>query len=246
MPPLIPGPPGFDTVGSIAQLRSAVSAAQPNASLSLYLPPSSRFELGGTPITVGAIELELASDSPGATLDAQFSSHLLDVQNGARLRLQSLTLANGNSDSNGGAIRFSPGSETTARSILILNSYSGVNGGALFLNGGVVTMASGSSIRNSSCDRYGGAIMLGSGSLIFTTGSSIVSCVGYAGGGVYLTYGTLSIIGGSVMDCTCKRYGGGVWNWGGTTVLNNASIINCQAVSEAGAFGSERLGIELD
>eukprot|EP00966_Prymnesium_polylepis_P157293 3635305-Prymnesium_polylepis.1 len=62
MPPLIPGPSGFTTVATPAQLQAAVNTTPPHDSLLLYLPPGSVFRLGGMPIIVGPIDLLLASD----------------------------------------------------------------------------------------------------------------------------------------------------------------------------------------
>ena len=95
LPPLIPGPDGFHTVVNAAQLQSAIAATPSLGSVSLYVQPGSVIHLQGTPITVGAIELYIYSDDPGATLDAHQASRILDVQSGARVRLYGITLANG-------------------------------------------------------------------------------------------------------------------------------------------------------
>eukprot|EP00966_Prymnesium_polylepis_P169954 3928988-Prymnesium_polylepis.1 len=52
----------------------------PNASLAVFLPTGSVLRLGEVPVVVGPIDLLLASEGIGATLDAHHASRVLDVQ----------------------------------------------------------------------------------------------------------------------------------------------------------------------
>ena len=103
-PPLLPAPGGFVIVTAATEIRAAITTTPPGGSLALYLPPGSVVLLGGAPITVGPISLVIASDSEGATLDAEYRTQLFDVQSGAQLQLHALTLMNGVSSAVGGAM----------------------------------------------------------------------------------------------------------------------------------------------
>eukprot|EP00966_Prymnesium_polylepis_P304233 7028900-Prymnesium_polylepis.1 len=83
MPPHVPGPSGFTTVGTTAQLREAIDDAPSGSMRALFLPPGQVFDLDGSPIVVGPIELQMASAGKDAVLDAQHRSRVLELQSGA-------------------------------------------------------------------------------------------------------------------------------------------------------------------
>eukprot|EP00966_Prymnesium_polylepis_P315094 7280948-Prymnesium_polylepis.1 len=74
MPPLIPGPSGFTTVGTVAQLRAAIDAAPSGSALALFVAPGHVIYLEGSAIVVGPIEVQIASSGEGAVIDAQHQS----------------------------------------------------------------------------------------------------------------------------------------------------------------------------
>ena len=74
MPPLVPAPSGFDTVGSVDQLDSVLKETPRGGVVKLYLPPGSMIRLSGAAIRVEKIEMHLASGGEGATIDAQFKA----------------------------------------------------------------------------------------------------------------------------------------------------------------------------
>eukprot|EP00966_Prymnesium_polylepis_P267080 6170267-Prymnesium_polylepis.1 len=103
MPPLIPGPSGFTTVGTVAQLRAAIDVASSGSALALFVPPGQVLYLEGSAIVVGLIELQIYSSGEGAVIDAQHQSRVLELRGGASVSLHLLTLAHGQSSTNGGA-----------------------------------------------------------------------------------------------------------------------------------------------
>ena len=146
MPPLVPGPMGFTTVATTAQLRWAIEATPPNGSLTLFIPPGSTLSLEGSAIEIGAVSVHLASDGEGATLDANRDSRLFWVKGEGNLRLQFLTLANGRTSGNGGAVMMSLGGVLHGSNITVVNASCSASGGAISTTGGTLTLDKGSSI----------------------------------------------------------------------------------------------------
>eukprot|EP00966_Prymnesium_polylepis_P011952 274582-Prymnesium_polylepis.1 len=114
MPPLIPGPAGFTTVSTMAQLRAAIDGAWSNDSVRLFLPPRSTLYVDDV-ITIRRIDVQLISTGEGAVLNGQYRNSFFEVVWGARLWLHSLTLTNGGSgrpsDGAGGAIHIERNSQ---------------------------------------------------------------------------------------------------------------------------------------
>ena len=135
MPPLTPAPTGFTTIAKLDQLRGAIAAAPPRSMLELFLAPGTVLKLGGRPLTVSGFNLSLTSDGEGATLDAQQSSAVLDVQIGARVWLHAMTLANGKTAVAGGAVSIGQGSATMG-CCKIVNCSTGSLAGAILLTFG--------------------------------------------------------------------------------------------------------------
>eukprot|EP00966_Prymnesium_polylepis_P329886 7385564-Prymnesium_polylepis.1 len=103
----------------------------------------------------------MASGGEGAIIDAQHMSRVLELQVGASVRFSLLTLANGQSSTNGGGgvVAVNTGSALELSNSSVVNATSGGNGGAMFVTGGSdVGLFNESSIVNSSCEISGGAI----------------------------------------------------------------------------------------
>eukprot|EP00966_Prymnesium_polylepis_P048065 1113297-Prymnesium_polylepis.1 len=193
--PLIPAPEGFTTVATMDQLRAAINATVWLGTLALYLPPGSVLLLGGSPILVDGINLQLSSEGEGALLNAEHRSRLFKVLRGGQLTLNFLTLANGTSENyflmGGGALYIGLGSSVVVTDSLIIHSNSPNTGGAAAVSGGSLLLSN-SSLVHSSCYESGGALHceLG-GSVILTNASSIYDSVAHNGGGAaYITLGS--------------------------------------------------------
>ena len=86
----------------MVQLRAAIAGTPPLGNLSLYLPTGLVLTLGGAPIDIRPINLQLSSDGEGATIDAKHRSEVFVLASGARLVVRKLTITNGRSESSGG------------------------------------------------------------------------------------------------------------------------------------------------
>eukprot|EP00966_Prymnesium_polylepis_P048064 1113296-Prymnesium_polylepis.1 len=265
--PLIPAPEGFTTVATTDQLRAAINATVWLGTLALYLSPGSVLLLGGSPILVDGINLQLSSDGEGALLNAEHRSRLFEVQRGGQLTLNFLTLANGKTETNymrGGALNIGFGSSVVVTDSLIIHSISLTMGGAAAVSGGSLLLSN-SSLVHSSCDSDGGALYCGvGGSVILTNASSIHDSVAHNGGGAaYITFGSMLLDAGSMINMSRAMhsfqfaYLGGHIRGGGAILADNAlvtllgasSIINSSANTlDGGAIvvTSVQLGSTLD
>ena len=246
LPPLIPGPTGSLTVPTAEQMQDAIANVPRFGSLALFLVPGSFFALGGAAITVGEINLQIASDGEGATLDAQHLSTIFDVRVGAKLQLHSLILANGHSTVGGtfGAVR--NGSEVVMSNTTIANSSSAGGGGVVLLCGGRCTMSRRTLVINSSCVASGGAVAASDGGSFALLGrSSIIgsSADGLHGGALWINGGSVTVAGGSsIVAARTKESGGAVFiddtdDVGSHFVLEGRSfIVNSTAGLRGGAI----------
>ena len=152
MPPLVPGPDGSTTVITTEQLRAAIEGTPPLGNLSLYLPPGTVLPLGGTPIAVGPISLQLSSDGDGATIDAEHRSAVFALASGARLIVRTLALTNGRSTFFGGVATIPATVHVELLGCVLSNSIAAYGGGAVAAVGGRVTVSNGSTIINSTAE----------------------------------------------------------------------------------------------
>ena len=185
MPPLAPAPVGFAAVATTDTLRAAIAAAPDGAQLALYLPPGSVFRLGGRPIAIHSIELVLASDAEGATLDAEHVSRVFDARPGATLRLRGLTLANGRctGTSDRGGTMDLHGVHMELDSCVITNSSSSYRGGAVSIDNTSVAVINRSVITNSAAATDGGAFCVdGVSRLHVNSGCTFRNCTAERGG----------------------------------------------------------------
>ena len=251
MPPLVPGPSGFTTVATISHMRAAIAAAAPLSSLSLYLPTGTVLLLGGSSIVVNRSHLKVVSHGNETVIDAAHRSRAFTVVGGGSLWLQSLVVANGRSDSDGGAVLVDHAHVTLVDSVIV-NSSTSRDGGAVFISsGGRVTVTNGSSVVNSSSGSSGGAIHVGQHSSMILAGrSSIVnSTTAVSGGAVFVDlHGSLRVTDDSSIvnsRSTGGYFGGAIYVFGVARVEKGSKIVNASsqgpggAVALPGAAGAE-------
>eukprot|EP00966_Prymnesium_polylepis_P249526 5768909-Prymnesium_polylepis.1 len=246
MPPMVPGPSGFKTVLFTSQLRAEINSAPalyPNHSVALYLTPGTVFQLDGASIVVRAIHVQLISDGEGATLDAQQLSRVFDVQSGALLQIQGLTLANGYSMSTGGTISVL-GGKVIMGATRIINSLAGFQAGAILVDGGGSLRASKSSVLNSISNSMAGAIGVGGGGshVILDDGCLIRnSYAAYLGGTLgMMGLGRLTLSGGSSFVNSSAGTMNGCVSLNGPSVFvmtDHSSIVNSFSLGAGGAIG---------
>lgn len=160
------------------------------------------------------------------TLSGGSSTRLFSVQNSATLTLQNITLQDGNSSGNGGAI-YVERLSTLSLSGSTINNSTAANGGAIALNGWgssdvggtlIVTNSSFSSNRSTAAaisggGNGGGALYITGGSTATVSGSSFSSNQSVNGGGIHILGANLTVIDtvfdGNVADNSAGGGGGG-------------------------------------
>ena len=222
-PPLAPGrfSAGTVVISSPDQLHAALAATPPAGVVNVYLPRGFTLHLAGAPLVVGTINLTISSEEGGAIIDADHLSPIFDLQPGAQLNLQWITLANGFSPTSGGVASVVSAAVVLSNCVAVNSSaanggsfalisgqlmlvdstvaasYANKDGGALVLSGTSSVVLRKSRVISSSASRFGGAICIFGGDVLVTEGSSIVECEADAGGALYLRDGAMTVTGRS-------------------------------------------------
>ena len=195
------------------------------------------------------------------TLSGGGNTRLFTLQNGASLTLQNITLQNGYSSSDGGAIYVERLSTLNMTNSAINNS-TARNGGAIALNGwgssdagGTLNVTNSSFSGNSSTaaaipggGNGGGALYVTGGSTATVTGSTFSNNQSVNGGGIHILGANLtvanSIFTGNIANNTAGGGGGGAIyvdgtkNFNGTIDIDNSTFTNNQTNQLGGAIFS--------
>ncbi|KAL3904217.1 MAG: hypothetical protein SGPRY_011371, partial [Prymnesium sp.] len=232
LPPLTPAPSGFTTVATVWQLRALLAAADGSDTLSIYIPPGSIFFLDGSSLVVNNISLRLSSDGEGATIDGQHLSRVLQLQPGARVWLDSLTLANGFVSGNGGIVAMSTCS-VVANQVFMVNSSVQGNGGAMFVTGSVL-VGNRLSFANTSALASGGAIAILESFMVLTNRSSVFSSTSYFNGGaLYAKGGSVTMTGVSIANSSAVN-GGAIYLDAGRVTVSSCQIAFPRSTRDGG------------
>jgi VCBS repeat-containing protein len=187
--------------------------------------------------------LTVVGDGAASTaIDAQQLDRLFDVQSFAGLTLQGVTLQNGFSTSNGGAIA-NRGQLTVEDSTLTLN-YADIRGGAIDNDSGTVTLTNSALTRNTAgqfntpSNGLGGALN-SFGGRVTITGCTLTNNTAAAQGGAVATTNTTTIQDSTFDSNTAKNTAGAVYlNAGGTLTATGSTFSNNQVTAAAGQAGA--------
>ncbi|KAL1500157.1 hypothetical protein AB1Y20_012827 [Prymnesium parvum] len=255
-PPLPPpAPPSAPGAINAQELRTALATPLGNR---FYLQPGTVLHTEGTPFELRGGNMTIWSDGEGAVLDGDHLSSILSVVLGGRLRLESITLRNGESYLGGGLITVR--SSTVELISCSLTNGSAYYGGAALVAGGSLLMVhckvsdvqawwggtfavSGSSFLSayqsaftrSSSQLHGGWLLQSGGSVLLTDGSSITETAArWHGGVVSEAVGLFSMSDGClVANVSCGGYGGVLTSSTGHVRISNG----CQLVNVYGPRG---------
>ncbi|MCL4253556.1 MAG: hypothetical protein KJ043_07240, partial [Anaerolineae bacterium] len=172
-------------------------------------------------------------------LDGGNSNRIFNINLGANLTLNDLTLQNGSAGGGDGGLIYNNG-------ILIANN-STFTGGSAVRGGAIHTSAAGTSTVNTSTfsgnlGNYGGAIHnYGTTNINGSTFSGNGNGGTVAGGAIYNEFGILNIGAGSTFTGNQAEYGGAIYDFIGTTTITNASFTNNVATTDTttGAIQNE-------
>ena len=209
------------------------------------------FNCGPAPITISVTTKVINNgqstvvDGGGlVTLDGNSSLQLFLVLNGGKLRLQNITLANGNF-SNGGAVFAAAGSGLQMDNVTVRDCEAdggGNDGGAVHNSGALVI--TGSRFLRNHADDGGGAIYNKAGSAeihntLFVSNTAISGAAIYHAGGVMTV--TTSLLEGN----SATNQGGGLYANNGTVNASNVTITRNQADRGGGVYGRAAAAIAL-
>ncbi len=164
---------------------------------------------------------------------------------GPNVTLQNLTITNGSSGSNGGALRVNSGN-MTLDSVAVTNSTASASqaGAIYFQSGGALTITNSTlqgNIASAGGSPFnGGAIYQTAGSLTMTTStiSNNTASSGGDGGGIWAGSGVSSVILTNVTitgNIASTGSGGGLWLAATTSTLTNTTIVTNSQTSGSGA-----------
>ncbi len=165
------------------------------------------------------------------TLSGGNSTRLFNLQNGANLTLQNITLQNGSSSSDGGAIYVERLSTLTLTNSAINNS-TAPNGGAIALNGW------------GSSDPGGTLIVTDSS---FSGNSSTAGAIpggGNGGGALYITGGSTATVSGSTFSNNSSVNGGGIHILGANLTVSDTTFSGNVANNSAGGGGGGAIYVD--
>ncbi|MBN1121924.1 MAG: hypothetical protein JXJ17_12655, partial [Anaerolineae bacterium] len=236
------------TAGNSAELIVAINTANGNgeadtitltADITLNAVDNSTTGDNGLPVITSDITIE--GDGHTLTRDGSAPNfRFLYVDAAGDLTLNNVTISNGRSNVDGGAIYNNGGALTISRSTLDGN-YTGDDGGAIYNNGGTVTIEY-STISNNEAPTsagFSGALDNRVGGMM-TISYSILSGnrAGNGGGAIYSDTNnpTLTII-GSTLDGNTADWGGGIQCSAGTCTISGSTFSNNTGTTSSGGGG---------
>lgn len=165
------------------------------------------------------------------TLSGGDTTRLFNLQNGASLTLQAITLRDGYSSGDGGAIYVERLSTLTLTNSAI-NSSTAANGGAIALNGWGSSDAGGTLIVTNSS---------------FSGNSSTANAIpggGNGGGALYITGGSTATVSGSTFSGNNSVNGGGIHMLGANLTVTDSTFTGNSANNTAGGGGGGAIYVD--
>ncbi|MFW5691000.1 MAG: Ig-like domain-containing protein [Chloroflexota bacterium] len=204
-------------------LRDAILAAAAGDTIT--------FDVTGTiTLTSGQLTVDksLTLDGPGAdllTIDANGSSRVFSVTNGATLEVRLLTLTGGAATSGGGAL-VSDSKLVLRNSVVTGNTASLFGGGMNVAGSSASAVVHDSVIEDNTSLFFGGGIFAASGSAVEIQNSLIAnnSAVEDNGGGIFANDATFTVINSTFFDNSAGNRGGHLFNSAGTTTLRHVTL----------------------
>jgi hypothetical protein len=179
------------------------------------------------PITLGGTQLELSllgstarvtiDGGAGVTVDGNGASRVLQVDAGAQLTLEHLTISHGQLLGTG-------------------------NGGGI-LNIGTLTLTSSTVSANFASTSGGGISNAPGGSLTVSNSTLSANSAGETGGGIDNSSGTVTVSWSTLSDNSAPNSGGGIDNVGGTVTVSDSTLSANSAGHGGGIYNSGTLSV---
>lgn len=161
---------------------------------------------------------------------------ILPFIDGMSFNLVNLTLQNGNSVSNGGAIN-NKGFNSCLSFIndSFTNNTASVDGGAIYSHGGSLTVTNDTFMDNSAINN-GGVVFIEYASLLIGTNNIFKNSTASYGGAIYNYFGTVNQTNDKFMNNLATNTGGAIYNCGSNTILTNDVFTNNSATIYGGVI----------
>ena len=216
-------------------INYAISAGKDNSTI--YLNDGEYVGDANRNITIDKSVTIIGKSKENTIINGELAGRLFSL-NSTRLTLINLTLMNGNSTENGGAI-YSTNGEINIKNCIVKNSVGYDNGGAIYNNLGVLNIEDSSFINNSAI-KYGGAIYtLGTTSVKNSNFTENFLTVDTAVGACIAAGGKLDVDGCLFYDCYSPYSAGAILNIGNATV-NNCRFERLTTNYTAGAISNHK------
>lgn len=265
-----------------ANTDTVVDACPAGTGADTIVLPAGTYVLGiaGTGEDANATgDLDISADltingagSASTIIDGDGIDRVLEVRPGATVRIDAVTIRNGNPGANAGGI-LNRGTLTLTKSMVSGNT--GLNFGGGISNVGTLAVTnstvSGNSTNGLNLSGGGGGIFnegamtltastvsgnttLGRGGAIYNVdqaatliNSTVSGNTALNGGGIFNRFGTVQLTNSTNTDNTATDNGGGIWNFGGTMTLANTIVSGNTAAtpSDDCAGGITSLGYNL-
>lgn len=227
-----------DASDGLISLREAIQAANTNAPagdapagdagqdiIEFDLSAASSSTIVLTEGEFSVVEDLQINASSAVTIDAGSNSRLFNIDTNSTVSASGLTLTNGSSADNGGAILVAAGSSLSFDSGEINNSQSDMSGGAIWVGGGLTL--SGSTLDTNIASLSGGALAIAASATADLTdgllqNNSAAGNLATEGGGALYNAGTLTVTGTRIegnMATGTAGSGGGLLNDNGSATV---------------------------
>jgi len=224
------------------------------------------FDCGALPITITLSSAQSIGSNltinggNKVTLKSNGAGNHFNVQAGAHLTLEQITLSNGLNTTRecGGSIRVLANAQLTLNATRFVNNTSYMQGGAV-CNRGSADISGTLFMNNASTNSHGGAIgTYGSlrvtnskfmsntaayngggidmGGSVAVTNSTFMRNTGLRGGGINTYGGTLTVVGSSFISNTANLYGGGLSNDASLTTVSGSTFSDNYSANFGGAL----------
>jgi predicted outer membrane repeat protein len=206
---------------------------------------SGTITLTGGPTGYIEINKNLTLDGSGqkVTIDGAKTTALFFVYGYRTVNFSNLTLANGYTNTDGGAIFAQQYSTVNISNVTFSGNVASLYGGAVFNQGATVTIK-GSTFSSSSVSEDGGAVFNSYNGQLQVSNTTFSANSAKHGGAIYSDQGTVNVNSTSFSNNSASAQAGAIQIWtGGTATINNSSFSGNRANSVGAVYNLNVMSI---
>ncbi|WP_409200140.1 beta strand repeat-containing protein [Methanobrevibacter sp. DSM 116169] len=187
------------------------------------------------------IEINKIVTIRNGVIDGNSEVRIFNIVSGGNLILENITLQNGHTNSNGGAIYNNYGGVFTISNSTLNNNTANSYGGAIYNNYGGVFTISNSTLNNNTASGWGGAIYNNGNDFTISNSTLNNNTANWYGGAIYNIGNDFTISNSTLNNNTANSYGGAIYNNRGSDfTISNSTLNNNTANSYGGAIYNNR------